>query len=94
MTPELGSIAKDNLYPQDLSRAKHFCKSYFDTSPEVSIKVWISRKAMHQRVPSNSYKPNAHFTRLKVCKNYLKTQGRGCMHRGLPGINTRLVFVR
>jgi hypothetical protein len=19
-----------------------------------------------------------------VCKNYLKTQGRGCMHRGLP----------
>jgi hypothetical protein len=34
--------------------------------------------------PSNSYKPNAHFTRLKVCKNYLKTQGRGCMHRGLP----------
>jgi hypothetical protein len=50
ITPELGSIAKDNLYPQDLSRAKHFCKSCFDTSPEVSIKVWISRKAMHQRV--------------------------------------------
>jgi hypothetical protein len=49
---------------------------------------------MHQRVPSNSYKPNAHFTRLKVCKNYLKTQGRGCMHRGLLGINTTLVFVR
>jgi hypothetical protein len=35
---------------------------------------------------SNSYKPNAHFARLKVYKNYLKTQGRGCMHRGLPGI--------
>jgi hypothetical protein len=30
-TPELGLIAKDNFYPQDLSRAKHFCKSYFDT---------------------------------------------------------------
>jgi hypothetical protein len=29
-----------------------------------------------------------------VCENYLKTQGRGCMHRGLPGINTMLVFVR
>jgi hypothetical protein len=50
ITPELGLNAKDNLYPQDLSRAKHFCKSYFDTSSEVSIKVWISRKAMHQRV--------------------------------------------
>jgi hypothetical protein len=36
--------------------------------------------------PSNSYKPNAHFTRLKVCKNNLKTQGRGCMHRGLPSL--------
>jgi hypothetical protein len=43
ITPELGINAKDNLYPQDLSRAKHFCKSYFDTSLEVSIKVWISR---------------------------------------------------
>jgi hypothetical protein len=41
--PELGINAKDNLYPQDLSRAKHFCKSYFDTLSEVSIKVWISR---------------------------------------------------
>jgi hypothetical protein len=39
---------------------------------------------MHQRVPSNSYEPNAHFTRLKVCEKYLKTQGKGCMHRGLP----------
>jgi hypothetical protein len=43
ITPELGIIAKDSLYPQDLRRAKHFCKSYFDTSSEVSIKVWISR---------------------------------------------------
>jgi hypothetical protein len=39
--PELGINAKDNLYPQDLSRAKHFCKSYFDTSSEVSINAWI-----------------------------------------------------
>jgi hypothetical protein len=62
-----------------------FVNHIFDTSSEVSIKVWISRKTMHQRVSSNSYKPNAHFTRLKVCKNYLKTQGRGCMHWGLPG---------
>jgi hypothetical protein len=46
------------------------------------------------KVLSNSYKPNAHFTRFKVRKNYLKTQGRGCMHRSLPGINTGLVFVR
>jgi hypothetical protein len=38
---------------------------------------------MHQRVPSNSYKPNAHFTRLKVCKNYLKTQGKGLHAPGL-----------
>jgi hypothetical protein len=82
---------EDNFYPQDLSRAKHFCKSYFDTSPEVSIKVWISRKAMHQRVPSNSYKPNAHFTRLKVCRNYLKTQGVACTRACLG--NTRLVLL-
>jgi hypothetical protein len=26
-------------------------------------------KAMHQRVPSNSYEPNAHFTRLKCAKS-------------------------
>ncbi|KAL5647553.1 hypothetical protein ACJX0J_041908, partial [Zea mays] len=38
ITPELGLNAKDNLYPQDLSWAKHFCKSYFDNSSEVSIK--------------------------------------------------------
>jgi hypothetical protein len=38
---------------------------------------------MHQRVPSNSYKPNAHFIRLKVCKNYLKTQGKGLHALGL-----------
>jgi hypothetical protein len=31
---------------------------------------------------------------LKCVKNHLKTQGRGCMHRGLPRINTTLVFVR
>jgi uncharacterized protein HemX len=43
ITPELGINAKDNLYPQDLTRDKHFCNSYFDTSSEVSIKVWISR---------------------------------------------------
>jgi hypothetical protein len=41
--PELGISAKDKLYLQDLSRAKHFCKSYFDTPSEVSIKAWISR---------------------------------------------------
>ena len=36
--PELGISAKDKLYLL-ISRAKHFfCKSYFDTSPEVSIK--------------------------------------------------------
>jgi uncharacterized pyridoxamine 5'-phosphate oxidase family protein len=36
--PELGISAKDKLYLLT-SRAKHFfCKSYFDTSPEVSIK--------------------------------------------------------
>jgi hypothetical protein len=29
ITPKLGIIAKDNLYPQDLSGAKHFCKQYF-----------------------------------------------------------------
>jgi hypothetical protein len=28
ITPELDIIAKENLYPQDLSRAKHFCKQY------------------------------------------------------------------
>jgi uncharacterized protein HemX len=43
ITLELGIIAKDNFYPQDLSRAKHFFKSYFDTSLAVSIKEWISR---------------------------------------------------
>jgi hypothetical protein len=45
ITPELGINAKDNLYPQGLplGKAKHFCKSYFDTSSEVSIKGWISR---------------------------------------------------
>jgi hypothetical protein len=32
---------------------------------------------MHQRVSSNSYKPNAHFTRLKVCENYLKKHKEG-----------------
>jgi hypothetical protein len=43
--PSSGINAKDNLYPQDLplGKAKHFCKSYFDTSLEVSIKGWISR---------------------------------------------------
>jgi hypothetical protein len=35
--PELGISAKDKLYLL-ISRAKHFCKLYFDTSPEVSIK--------------------------------------------------------
>jgi hypothetical protein len=40
--PELGISAKDKLHLL-ISRAKHFCKSCFDTSPEVSIKVWISR---------------------------------------------------
>jgi hypothetical protein len=36
--PELGISAKDKLYLL-MSRAKHFFgKSYFDTSPEVSIK--------------------------------------------------------
>jgi hypothetical protein len=41
ITPELGLNVKDNLYPQDLplSKAKQFCKSYFDTSSEVSMKV-------------------------------------------------------
>jgi hypothetical protein len=38
---------------------------------------------MHQRVPSNSYKPNAHFTRLKVCKNYLKNTRKGLHAPGL-----------
>jgi hypothetical protein len=47
--PELGISAKDKLYLL-ISRAKHFRKSCFDTSPEISIKVWISRKSMHQRV--------------------------------------------
>jgi hypothetical protein len=47
--PELGISAKDKLYLL-ISRAKHFFVNYFfDTSPEVSIKVWISRKAMHQK---------------------------------------------
>jgi hypothetical protein len=32
---------------------------------------------MHQRVSSNSYEPNAHFTRLKCIKVFLKIQGRG-----------------
>jgi hypothetical protein len=41
--PELGISAKDKIYLQDLSMAKHFCKSYFDTPSEVSIKAWISR---------------------------------------------------
>jgi hypothetical protein len=36
---------------------------------------------MHQRVSSNSYEPNAHFTRLKGCEKYLKHKERGCMHR-------------
>jgi hypothetical protein len=31
-----------------------------------------------------SYKPNAHSLDLKCVKIILKTQGRGCMHRGLP----------
>jgi hypothetical protein len=36
--PELGISAKDKFYLL-ISRAKHFfCKSYFNTSPEVSIK--------------------------------------------------------
>jgi hypothetical protein len=39
---------------------------------------------MHQRVSSNSYEPNAHFTRLKCAKSILKHKERGCMHRGLP----------
>jgi hypothetical protein len=38
---------------------------------------------MHQRVPINSYEPNAHFTRLKVCEKYLKTQGKGLHAPGL-----------
>jgi hypothetical protein len=29
------------------------------------------------------YKPNAHFVRLKVCKNHLKTQGKGLHAPGL-----------
>jgi hypothetical protein len=41
---------------------------------------------MHQRVSSNSYEPNAHFTRLKVCENYLKTQGKGLHAPGLAFI--------
>ena len=43
--------------------------------------------------PSNSYKPNAHFTRLKVCKNNLKhKEGVACTGACLD--NTMLVFVR
>jgi hypothetical protein len=30
-----------------------------------------------------SYKLNAHFTRLKVCEKYLKTQGKGLHAPGL-----------
>jgi hypothetical protein len=48
---------------------------------------------MHQRVPSNSYEPNAHFTRLKVCEKYLKTQGKGLHAPGLAWNNTRLVLL-
>ena len=32
---------------------------------------------MHQRVSSNSYEPNAHFTRLKVCEKYFKNTRKG-----------------
>jgi hypothetical protein len=42
---------------------------------------------MHQRVSSNSYEPNAHFTRLKVCEKYLKTQGKGLHAPGLAFVN-------
>jgi hypothetical protein len=47
---------------------------------------------MHQKVPSNSYKLNAHFTRLKVCKNYLKhKEGVACTGACLG--NTTLVLL-
>jgi hypothetical protein len=32
---------------------------------------------MHRRVSSNSYEPNAHFTRLKVCEKYFKNTRKG-----------------
>jgi hypothetical protein len=68
--PELGISAKDKLY--------------FDTSPEVSIKGMDFKVANalkgFQATPINLMQ----CTRLKVCKNNLKTQGRCCLHRGLP----------
>jgi hypothetical protein len=42
---------------------------------------------MHQMVSGNSYKPNAHFTRPKVCENYLKTQGKGLHAPGLAFVS-------
>jgi hypothetical protein len=45
---------------------------------------------MHQRVSSNSYEPNAHFTKLKVCENYLKTQGKGLHAPGLAFVYRRV----
>jgi hypothetical protein len=42
---------------------------------------------MHQRVSSNSYEPNAHFTRLKCAKSILKTQGKGLHAPGLAFVS-------
>jgi hypothetical protein len=47
---------------------------------------------MHQRVPSNSYELNAHFTRLKCAKSILKHKERvACTGACLS--NTRLVLL-
>jgi hypothetical protein len=47
----------------------------------MDIKVGNASKGF-QATPINLVHISLDF---KVCKNYLKTQGRGCMHRGLPG---------
>jgi hypothetical protein len=48
---------------------------------------------MHQRVSSNSYEPNAHFTRLKVCEKYFKNTRKGVACTGACLSNTRLVLL-
>jgi hypothetical protein len=44
----------------------------------------ISKIPIHQNERKQTGpKPNAHFARLKVCKNHLKTQGKGLHAPGL-----------
>jgi hypothetical protein len=77
--PKLGMSAKDKLYLL-ISRAKHFFVNYILILHQRYLyRYGYQGRQCIKGFPSNSYKRNAHFARLKVCKNYLKhKEGVAC----------------